>query len=161
MNSEYRKAYEILRQQKIDLNLLFDINVDGFLEKGELIVTQVEKVDYLNLLLTSLKDELANDLDYILTSDEIKHQREALTKHTSNNAITKTQLVCDLMIKSLSAVDRDRYILSIMTAYIKENELAIVLDEIIKIKDEGSVETEVKVPPHLDPASKAKKSIFY
>jgi len=153
MNSEYRKAYEILRQQKIDLNLLFDINVDGFLEKGELIVQQVEKVDYLNLLLTSLKDELSNDLEYILTPEEIKHNREALTKHTSNNTITKTQLICDLMIKSLSAVNRDKYILAIMTAYIKENELAIVLDEIIKIKDEGSVDTEVKVPPHLDPAS--------
>lgn len=127
--------------------------MEAFLEKGELIVTQIEKVDYLNLFLTSIKDDLSEDLEHILTSDEIKHNREALTKHTSGNTITKTKLICDLMIKSLSKVDRDKYILSIMTAHIRENELAVVLDEVIKLKDQGSDETEVKVPPHLDPAS--------
>src|SRR4051794_25903692 len=106
MSAEYRKAYEILRQQKIDLNLIFDINVEAFLEKGELIVTQIDKVDYLNLFLTSVKDDLADDLEYILTSEEIKNNREALTKHTSGNSITKTKLICDLMIKSLSKVDK-------------------------------------------------------
>jgi len=153
MNSEYRKAYEILRQQKIDLNLLFDINVEAFLEKGELIVTQVEKVDYLNLFLTSLKDDLSPYLEYILTADEIKNNKEALTKHTSNNNITKTKLVCDLLIKSLSNVDKDKYILTIITAHIKVNELAIVLDEVIKMKDQGTIDTEVKIPPHLNPES--------
>jgi len=154
MNSEYRKAYEILRQQKIELNLLFDINVEAFLEKGELIVKQIEKVDYLNLFLTSLKDDLSPYLEYILTADEIKHNKEALIKHTNNNSITKTKLVCDLLIKSLSQVDRDKYILAIITAHIKINELAIVLDEVIRMKEQGFVDTdEVKIPPHLNPES--------
>jgi len=154
MNSEYRKAFELLRQQKIDLNLIFDINVEAFPQKCEEIIQQIEKVDYLNLFLTNLKDDLNEDLEYVLTQDEIRHNKETLAKLTMNSGITKTKLICDLMIKNLSKIDREKYILSIMTAHIKINELEIVLNQIIQMKSEGDDDTEVKIPPHLNPESK-------
>jgi elongator complex protein 1 len=153
MTNEYRKAFEILRQQKIDLNLIFDVNPEGFAQKYEEIIKQIEKVDYLNLFLTSLKDELNEDLEYILSPEEIRNNKEGLSKLTQLNTITKTKLICDLMIKGLSKIDRELYILTIMTAHIKINELEIVLNQIIDMKGDEDDDTEVKIPPHLNPES--------
>jgi elongator complex protein 1 len=152
--NEYRKAYEILRQQKIDLNMIFDVDVEGFMQKTEKIAEMIDKVDFLNLFLTNIKDDLNEDLEYILNPDELKKNKEAFAKLTIAANLTKTRLVCDAMIKSLSKIDRDRYILTIMTGHIKMNELEIVLNQIIKMKEDSHDETEVKVPPHLNPESK-------
>jgi len=38
MTENYSKAFDLLRTHRIDLNLLFDINVDGFVAKTDEIV---------------------------------------------------------------------------------------------------------------------------
>lgn len=160
MTNEYKKAFELLRQQKIDLNLIFDINPEGFVQNTEEIVKQIEKVDYLNLFLTNLKDELNEDLEYILSPEEIRNNKEVLSKLTHANQISKIRLISELMIKTLTKVDYDKYILTIMTAHIKINELEIVLNQIINMKSDENEDTEIKIPPHLNPESEYSQSFF-
>ena len=53
----YGKAFRTLRQHKIDINMLYDVNPDFFIENISRFVNEVDKVDYLNLFINSLVDE--------------------------------------------------------------------------------------------------------
>jgi elongator complex protein 1 len=154
MDDQYGKAYELMRQQKIDLNLLFDIFPEKFIEKNVDILKQIEKVDYLNLFLTSVKDESNSDLEFIFLAEELKQKKESFLKVTATQ--TKTRIICSLFIKNLTSIDKDKYILTIMTAHIRANELDLVLDQIIQMKEDETNENEVRVPPHLDPKTMKK-----
>ena len=53
----YGKAFKLLRQHKIDINLMYDVNPEQFLSNIPIFVSQVKQVDYLNLFINSLRDE--------------------------------------------------------------------------------------------------------
>jgi len=57
-SGEYGQALTIMRRQKVDLNLLVDMNPTHFLEGGgaEQLVSQVRVIDYMNLFLSNLSD---------------------------------------------------------------------------------------------------------
>jgi elongator complex protein 1 len=55
-NIEYGKAFRLLRQHKIDLNLLYDVNPEKFLNNIAKFVKEVKQVDYLNLFINSLNE---------------------------------------------------------------------------------------------------------
>lgn len=51
---EYFQSFKLLRQHKIDLNLLCDVDLQGF--DSKLFASQIKKQEFINLFLTSLKD---------------------------------------------------------------------------------------------------------
>ena len=62
---EYGKAFRLLRQHKIDINMIYDVDPDKFLANIDLFVAQVNQVDYLNLFVNSLKnDERGRELEF-------------------------------------------------------------------------------------------------
>ena len=54
---EYGKAFRMLRQHKIDINLLYDVNPEKFLSNISKFVKEVSQVDYLNLFINSLNED--------------------------------------------------------------------------------------------------------
>ena len=54
---KYGKAFSTLRQHKIDINLIYDVNPEQFLQNVGLFVSEVQKVDFLNLFINSLVDD--------------------------------------------------------------------------------------------------------
>ena len=56
-NLEYGKAFKLLRNHKIDINLIYDVNPEKFLTNISKFVKEVKQVDYLNLFINSLQDE--------------------------------------------------------------------------------------------------------
>jgi elongator complex protein 1 len=54
---EYGRAFRLLRQHKIDINLLYDVNPTRFMENIGKFVKEVAQVDYLNLFINSLNEE--------------------------------------------------------------------------------------------------------
>jgi len=56
-NMEYGKAFRMLRQHKIDINLLYDVNPDKFMTNISKFTKEVSQVDYLNLFINSLNEE--------------------------------------------------------------------------------------------------------
>ncbi|OLL22908.1 Elongator complex protein 1 [Neolecta irregularis DAH-3] len=56
-NLEYRLAFDICRTHRIDFNILCDYRFDQFMNNIALFVTQISKVEYLDLFLSMLKEE--------------------------------------------------------------------------------------------------------
>lgn len=54
---EYGKAFRLLRQHKIDINLIYDVNPEKFMSNISKFVSEVKQVDYLNLFINSLNEE--------------------------------------------------------------------------------------------------------
>ena len=52
----YGKAFKLLRQHKIDINLLYDVDPEKFLENISDFVEQVKQVDFLNLFINALQE---------------------------------------------------------------------------------------------------------
>ena len=48
---------------------------------------------------------------------------------------------------------RDKYLLSIMSTYIKENRLDTILNEILKMREEELTHKKQAIPPHLNSES--------
>ena len=55
--AEYGKAFRMLRQHKLDINLVHDVNPLEFIVNIDKFVEEVKKVDYLNLFINSLVPE--------------------------------------------------------------------------------------------------------
>jgi len=152
---KYRESFELLRKHRLDLNLLFDLNPEEFVKNVDEIVGQIEKIDYLNLLLTATKEEINPDVSYVLTPEEHKASTDYLTQ--AKILKTKVKLVSECIRQALQKLDKDKYVLTIMTSYVKEDALEIVLDEIVKLKSlEGVMEEKEPVPPHLNPQTMHK-----
>lgn len=55
ISGSYRAAFLICRKHRLDLNILHDLDSEGFMSRLEDFVKQVPEVDYLNLFVSSLK----------------------------------------------------------------------------------------------------------
>lgn len=65
-NLEYGKAFKLLRNNKIDINLIYDVNPEKFLTNIEKFVKEVKQIDYLNLFINSLNDsERGKELEFM------------------------------------------------------------------------------------------------
>ena len=63
---EYGKSFRLLRQHKIDINLIYDVNPERFLTNISKFVKEVKQVDYLNLFINSLSnDEKGVELEFM------------------------------------------------------------------------------------------------
>lgn len=58
-NLKYGRAFRCLRQHKIDLNLMYDVNPGQFIANVGRFVDEVKQVDFLNLFINSLVNEEA------------------------------------------------------------------------------------------------------
>jgi elongator complex protein 1 len=85
-NTNYGKAFKSLRQHKIDINLLYDVNPGQFIANIAKFVTEVNKVDYLNLFINSLvDDEMGQELAFMRPKDKEEEIREEHKKFMSEN----------------------------------------------------------------------------
>lgn len=144
-------AFELARTHKLDLNLLFDINPQQFLEQCEHALRSINKTDYINLFVASLKEEVSQELKYCLPSNQVDAIREYLATIDS-----KVKLICERASATLRSIDKEKYILSIYTCEVKRGDLAGVLREIKESRQHDKVQQ--KVPPHLQ-ADKPKRTI--
>lgn len=135
----YGKAFKLLRQHKIDINLLYDVNPAQFLANIPLFVTQLDnKADYLNLFINSLvDDERGPELEFIRPSDPEEvlakehqlfmiHKMHSSSKESSSEAILgKVNKVCEELKKELILRNQqngsNEFLLPILTVYVKKN----------------------------------------
>jgi elongator complex protein 1 len=55
-NKQYGRAFRLLRQHKIDINLIYDVNPEQFLGNIDLFLSEVNAIDHLNLFINSLSN---------------------------------------------------------------------------------------------------------
>ena len=108
------------------------------------------------LFLSSVSNEISEHLSYIFKPDELKEIKEYILSQSSANKNWKVNSICELTKAALEKINKDRYILSIMTTYLKKipNEIEQCLEIIKQFKQiEASQEQKQAVPPHLNPQS--------
>ncbi|KAI1007143.1 Elongator complex protein 1 [Podosphaera aphanis] len=103
----YKKAFAHCRMQRVDMNLLYDHAPQQFLANIELFVHQVKKTTYLDLFLSSLREEDVNQSIYkeveksSLHMDEISMNNSIANANMSdlNRKSSKVNRICDAFLK--------------------------------------------------------------
>ncbi|TPX36697.1 hypothetical protein SmJEL517_g01227 [Synchytrium microbalum] len=131
---DFQTAFIHSRKHRIDLNLLFDHNPALFMDNLKLFITQIEDPDYLNLFLSSLKNE-----DVTLNM----YRRTAAYKHPAPEVVAeKTNTICDAVRNMLETIDGKKYVQTILTAFVRRNppDLEAAITRIRQLRIEESVE---------------------
>lgn len=58
LSGDFNTAFELCRTNKLDLNLVFDLAPKQFLEKTKEILLSFKKTEYINLLVSNVKQGL-------------------------------------------------------------------------------------------------------
>ncbi|WFD41450.1 Putative elongator complex protein 1 [Malassezia psittaci] len=120
---QYGEAFIISRAHRVDLNLLYDHAPNMFLEDVPKIVAQIDNVDHLNLLISSMRNE---DVTRSL------YRPLLATDHHSADPKNKVNAICDAFLLALE-IDQRRFLNTILTAHIRktppdfENGLRVLL----------------------------------
>ncbi|NXD28826.1 ELP1 protein, partial [Spelaeornis formosus] len=134
----FREAFQCMRKQRINLNLLYDHNPKAslptslvFLENTETFIRQIDSVNFLNLFFTELKEEdftknMYPSLNVISNSQPCEHPDQK-----------KVNLICDMMRIAMERIDPQKYYLSILTTHVKKSppELEIALQKVHNLRE--------------------------
>lgn len=98
----YKKAFAHCRTQRVDMNLLYDYQPEQFLDNVALFIDQVKKISYIDLFLSSLREE---DVTHTLYKDTRVYAPEDRPTHAAStpSSGSKINKVCDAMLSVLSA----------------------------------------------------------
>ncbi|KAL7061436.1 hypothetical protein AAHC03_0892 [Spirometra sp. Aus1] len=129
---QYATAIQVMRRHRVNFNLIYDYNPSKFLTNVSNFVKQMESVDYITLLISDLREENTAETilstststptpDALLASNVAKI-RDSLPKKSLvyPQSATKVNLVCDALLTAMQTTDSKRYLLPILTCYVKK-----------------------------------------
>lgn len=103
----YKAAFAHCRTQRVDMNILYDHAPEQFMANVELFVTQVKKITYIDLFISSLRDE---DTTQTIYKETVKRDIAALSNGAQDGlgqgASTvqgKVNRICDALLKVLAS----------------------------------------------------------
>ena len=133
--SQYWKAFELRRRQRIDLNLIFDHNPTKFLSECEIFLDQIKKVEYLNLFIASLQDYDVSSFKYIVPAFGESGLAKITEQKSDFDFSKKINILCyELRVRMMNfdfndevckeekvSIDSSNYLLPILSTFAKEN----------------------------------------
>ncbi|KAI8895467.1 IKI3 family-domain-containing protein [Globomyces pollinis-pini] len=130
---DYRTAFVECRKHRLDLNILIDHNPEQFTQCIGEFVKQIHEVDYLNLIISSLRNEDVTKTMY---------QPLESSKDEAKDCSDKVNTACDLIRKELESITGKDYNQSILTTDAKKVPPALedAMTRILDIKVKQSVE---------------------
>lgn len=137
--NQYRLALDLLRKERINLNLLIDLNPQKFLRDLAVFIEQVDNISWLNLFLTELKNEDVTVTMYKFCGS-IDVDQEVFDKaYTVDN---KIHHVSNKMLEIFQATNRTKYLLPSLTCHVKNQQLETALQMIWDLKKSGVADKE-------------------
>ena len=137
LNKKYESSFLLCRKNKINLNLIYDIDPKLFMDNLSLFIKEVKKEDYLNLFLNSLIDDYCEEFKILFNHKKsLSSSSSSSTNNNNNNKVnydTKTNKICLAIRKLLLPDNKDKnkdkdkdkdsnsYISTILITYIKQN----------------------------------------
>lgn len=110
----YREAFNMLRKQRINLNIICDHNMVDFVKNVDVFLKQITNPQWLNLFLNDLENE-----DFSKTMYASNYTAAQQTYPEGFKITTKVDYVCTLLYKYMSENDHERFRLPIITGYVK------------------------------------------
>lgn len=137
-NKNYHSAFDLMRKQRINLNLIYDHNPEMFVENVNVFINNISNTNWLSLFISELDEQDVTQSMYLgAYSNECK----------TNKVNEKVKTVCSLMRKELEKInENNKYILPILTTYVKNNtvrDLESALIEIKRIKQDNNEQNVV------------------
>ncbi|XP_053693456.1 elongator complex protein 1 [Sabethes cyaneus] len=136
---EYYKAFDILRKERINLNLIVDHDPQLFLSNLDRFLQEVTNVNWLNLFITDLQNQ------DVCQSMYESNYRKGETKTVTNDykPEVKVNYLCDKLLQVLN--NNPNYTLPRITCYVKlgllEQALEVIWDlKRLQRKDEAAEE---------------------
>lgn len=125
----YAEAFNLMRKQRINLNLIYDHNPVLFSINVKTFIQQISDPQWINLFISDITEEDVTETMYAVL----------YKKNTSKNGEIKTHSkiddVCDLMERALSATkNEEKYILPILTCHIKRDKIEFLESALLKLK---------------------------
>lgn len=136
---EYKLALDLLRKERINLNLLIDLNPQKFLKELQMFVEQIDSIQWLNLFLTELKNEDVTSTMYkfcgVLESEQDVHD-------AAFSMDNKIGYLCGKMLNIFQELDARKYLLPSITCHVKNQQLETALQMIWELKKSGTGDKE-------------------
>ncbi|KAI0137287.1 IKI3 family protein [Xylariales sp. AK1849] len=101
----YTRAFSYCRTQRVDMNILYDHKSQQFLENVSIFLDQLDDVTYIDLFLSSLRDEDVTQTMYVNTKPSksqdqvLPNGQEAAAAATQGSS--KVNTICDAVLESL------------------------------------------------------------
>lgn len=130
----YKKAFEIMRKERINLNLLVDHDPNAFLANIDTFIDDISNIQWLDLFLTELQN-----IDVIGEMYSYYHLDKLVWEHFPPE--NKINFVCQRMIETLKKREDSQYCLPLITCYVKKGEVGNALKLIwdLKLKEDNGV----------------------
>lgn len=148
-NLQYHQAFDLMRKQRINLNLIYDHDPEKFVNNIDTFLESVNNNSWLNLFLSDLEN-----LD--VTKTMYASSYASRSDKVVNGIDFKIQKVCDIVRDHLKKrADSDSKILPLLTTYVKKNsvqdlEKALLIIKELKVQESGGS----KLPVGSDEALK-------
>lgn len=118
---KYKKTFDLLRKQRINLNLLVDHDPVRFLEKLTDFVDDIDNTQWLNLFLSDLQNE---DVTVTMYSSNYPSKRIGYVDSFGSN---KIGVICERIEQVFREKGLQKYILPAITTYVKRKNLEAAL----------------------------------
>nr|CAD7427157.1 unnamed protein product [Timema monikensis] len=126
---EYRRAFELFRKQRINLNLLYDHNPEVFSSNTGHFVRSVKDPTWLSLFLSELQE-----MDMTQTMYAGFYAKKSEDKSLTKN---KVHSVCEVVRTAILALDdSETYLLPVITSHVRQQSLAAALDVIKTVREQ-------------------------
>lgn len=126
----YRKAFDLLRKQRINLNLLVDHNPVDFLAYISDFITDIDNIQWLNLFLSDLLNEDVTTTMYTSNYQHLKNRSMETVFADSN----KVQVICEKFCEVFDQDPTAKYLLPMITAHVKLKNLEKALEILWRVR---------------------------
>lgn len=128
----YRKAFDLLRKQRINLNLLVDHNPVDFLAHIPEFIADIDNIQWLNLFLSDLQNEDVTTTMYASNYQHLKDRSSSReTVFTNSN---KIDVVCERFCEVFSYDSTMKHLLPMITAHVKQKNLENALTILWRVR---------------------------
>lgn len=120
----YDRAFATCRTQRVDMNILYDHRPDLFLDNVSLFLEQLQDATYIDLFLSSLREEDVTQAMYRDTRPSRNQDAALSTATVTVGSSSKVNSICDAVLKTLQT-HKNANLQNIITAHVCKNPPAL------------------------------------
>ncbi|XP_045501016.1 putative elongator complex protein 1 [Colias croceus] len=144
---KYYEAFDLMRKQRINLNLMYDHNPQLFIENLDKFLDAIKNNSWLSLFLTDLENK---------DTTKTMYATSYINMEGNKDCDKKINFICNMIRDRLNtAPDRSSRVLPLLTTYVKQNTIQDLEKALLIIKELKNEELNgIRLPVSSDEALK-------